>query len=190
MGQYYRGVILEKDFRTSFKDEKAEVKLSPYDYKVGAKLMEHSFIGNPYPETYMTLLGGVFYGYPFVWCGDYADDIREYLYGKDCESDGEKCIPYDFDAKITGIEVENTHYHYLISLSKKQFVDMYKIKDSDDDWGIHPLPLLCCNSNGRGCGDYKGTDMDKVGAWAYDNIGAGNVVPEGFTELITNFKET
>ena len=40
MGQYYHGVILKQNFRTSYKNEEAEVILSPHDYGMGLKLME------------------------------------------------------------------------------------------------------------------------------------------------------
>ena len=67
MGQYYKGVILN--------EEKTEVinALNCYAHGNGAKLMEHSYIGNHYVKAYEHLLATTFKGKPFVWCGDYAD---------------------------------------------------------------------------------------------------------------------
>ena len=67
MGQYYRGVILN--------EEKNEVinSLCCYAHGNGAKLMEHSYIGNHYVRAYEYLLSTTFKNKRFVWCGDYAD---------------------------------------------------------------------------------------------------------------------
>jgi hypothetical protein len=74
MGQYYRGVVLGK---TTKKAKKLIVKeaFCPYTHENGAKLMEHSYVGNWYVKEYERVLAGEFYGYPFVWAGDYADLI-------------------------------------------------------------------------------------------------------------------
>ena len=55
---------------------------------------------------------------------------------------------------------------------------------------IHPLPILCSDGNGRGGGDYNGTNMDFVGRWAYDKIYTDNNVPNGYKKLNISFKET
>ena len=72
MGQYYRGVVLGK---TTKRAKKIIVRMAfcPYAHENGAKLMEHSYVGNWYVKEYERVLAGEFYGYPFVWAGDYAD---------------------------------------------------------------------------------------------------------------------
>ena len=74
MGQYYRGVVLGK---TTKRRKKIIIKQAYccYAHKNGAKLMEHSYVGNWYVKAYEQALGGKFYGYPFVWAGDYADEM-------------------------------------------------------------------------------------------------------------------
>lgn len=196
MGQYYRGVILKKDFRNSFKDEEAEVILSPYDYNNGAKLMEHSYIGNYYLKPYEHLLANQFYGYPFVWCGDYANDIRCYIenlteveFSEKYDEEKKWYIPHYFKGIITNITINKTKQHrYILNLSKKQYVDMQNLKNGKDGLCVHPLSLLCASGNLRGGGDYFGVEKEKVGVWAYDNIGIGDEVPEDFTEFVTNFE--
>lgn len=72
MGQYYRGAILGK---TSKKRNKFIVRKAfcCYVHENGAKLMEHSYVGNYYVKEYEHSLANEFDGYPFVWVGDYAD---------------------------------------------------------------------------------------------------------------------
>lgn len=196
MGQYYIPVILKKDFRSYYKEKKAEVVIKPWEYNCGCKLMEHSWVGNDLCRICEGLLANKYYGYPFVWCGDYADDIRVYIFGdanKKYIDDEQEYLPYLFTDGLSErpkFNNELPHYRYIINLSKKQFVDMDKICGNDEQWVIHPLPLLCSSGNGRGSGDYKGINMDKVGIWAYDNIGVVNEIPEGFTELVVHFLES
>jgi hypothetical protein len=209
MGQYYRGVILGK---TTKKSKKLIIKQAfcCYAHKNGAKLMEHSYVGNWYVKSYEQALANKFYGYPFVWVGDYADEMfntdvyrkaNEYInnvtkrnakkkgyypvengiylaFEKLCK-DGliEKGDENDFVEKV--ITKENANkvetYKYIINFDKKVAV---KIPDeSRTELIIHPLPLLCADGNGRGGGDYHGSNMDLVGSWAYDRIGIGNELP-------------
>jgi len=61
MGQYYKGVNLDKrEF------------IQPHDYDNGAKLMEHSYIENPLLDTVEHLFSpkGNWYKTRFVWTGD------------------------------------------------------------------------------------------------------------------------
>lgn len=73
MGQYYRGVVLSKN---SIKKQKIKVRQAfcCYAYNNGAKLMEHSYVTNHYVKAYEHELATKSFGYPFVWCGDYADE--------------------------------------------------------------------------------------------------------------------
>jgi hypothetical protein len=224
MGQYYRGAILGKK---SIEKEKITIEkaLCCYVHDNGAKLMEHSYVGNTYVGAYVKLLAKKYYGYPFVWVGDYADDKfnvnvhdKALLYIKDViesnakkqgyvrenDSSFNKFIRYDsgdililstmkneddFAEKYSYEEVGGNQldYKYILNLDKKQYVKIPEY--NENEWTIHPLPLLCADGNGRGGGDYSGSDMDKVGVWAYDKIGISNEIPNGFTELVVNFEE-
>lgn len=207
MGQYHRHVILEKNFKEDYRNKKAEVVLTAWDYGMGAKQMETSYLCNPLCGGLVEhLLAGEFYGYPYVYAGDYSDDIRIHIdedvtrenfreiypvedYGE------EEIIPYDFDSKYKGdLELqgkETRQYRYLINLSKNEYVDLvkYDTGDTEDIWVVHPLPLLCCNSKQRGGGDYHGVDEELLGIWAYDCIGFTNELPEGMDEIEVHFAE-
>ena len=57
---------------------------------------------------------------------------------------------------------------------------------------MHPLPLLTCEGNGNGGGDYHSEyGKEYVGTWARDLIGCVSTKKdlEGYTEIIPNFKE-
>jgi hypothetical protein len=58
-----------------------------------------------------------------------------------------------------------------------------------DGWQIHPLPLLTCEGNGRGGGDYGGNDQNLVGLWARNTISVSNDIPDGYEELLFTLHE-
>ena len=195
MGQYYRGAILN--------EEKTEVikALCCYAHYNGAKLMEHSYIGNHYVRAYEKLLGTTFKGKRFVWVGDYAGTN---IYNLACSYTDDRAKEnfknkhgYDTDKTyIDNIYYENNpycktrYYKYLLNYDTKQFVKLPRF--NKDKWVVHPLPLLCADGNGRGGGDYNDNghnDYNKVGIWAYNHIGTSNEIPDGFIELIVNFNE-
>lgn len=69
----------------------------------------------------------------------------------------------------------------LVNHTKNLFVDTRKHAE------IHPLPLLTCEGNGRGGGDYSGPHMEYVGSWARDILSVEDAQwltkREGFAEF-------
>ena len=213
MGQYYRGVILSK-YTSRAKKIIVKQSFCPYSHNNGAKLMEHSYVGNWYVKEYEKALAEEFYGYPFVWVGDYAvNKFDTDVYSKACDfidkatAKNAKVLGYrkqknrfGFADFVRNGEVKNekeltfatpydelmsTTYEYIVNLDKKMFVRIPKKTDV-----IHPLPLLCASGNGEGGGDYEGTNMELIGSWAYDRIGVANELPKSIkTELVVEFKE-
>ena len=211
MGQYYRGAIIK-----SYKNGNVRVRKAfcCYNHDNGAKLMEHSYVGNYYVKEYEKALATKFYGSQFVWVGDYAD--RSEIYDAACKYIEDESLArakrkgYEFNPHgkwgeeyskfVDGKEItasekqfsEKTNYNklkdykYIINLTKKEYVE---IPTKTNDLLIHPLPLLCCDGNGRGGGDYYGSDIEMVGIWAYDCIGIGDEIPDGYTKRVVNFKE-
>jgi hypothetical protein len=174
-------------------------------------LMEHSWICNTVVGTVESLLakGGSWSGKRIVWAGDYAEPepcgkCDECLKGLPCttpEQDRSTLYSiYGTDKHtIRPDEVEykpNGHYRYLVNEDTKEFVDLNKVPVSetwnDEDWKIHPLPLLTCEGNLRGGGDYHSdNDQNLVGSWSRNRIRVQNSKPtfKGAKELIVNFKE-
>ena len=171
MGQYYRPIVLKKNWKLA--NQPVETTLCPYNYGNGAKLMEHSYVGNDFVAAMLYLIANYHYGKPFVWCGDYADEPKTErykkgvnLYNKACElKDKEDLIPHIPEMK------DIPHYKYIINLTKKVYVEVPE--NNPNEWQIHPLPLLTAYGNGRGGGDYF-IDDERVGSWAFDRIGVSN----------------
>jgi hypothetical protein len=181
MGQYYKPINIDKkEFVYS------------HNYNNGLKLMEHSWIGNDFVGVIENLIaeGGDWHGDRIVWAGDYADPDKgrkNNLYSIIGDKEGNEIQP----------EVTKNKYRYVLNMDTKEFVDTKKIPVSDvytDDKGkewpfmIHPLPLLTCEGNGRGGGDFhKGDPL--VGKWARNRISVSTKKPKGYTEIEFNLFE-
>lgn len=173
MGQYWSGVII--------RDKKPIVALSTYILNEGAKLMEHARFSSSYMLFWEELLGNEFYGDEFVWCGDYSegslyDDARGIK-----DSTAEKYAQLIEDINKGNIKRK---YRYIVNISKKQYIDTHECEND-----LHPLPLLCANSNGLGGGDYYGSSMGLIGSWVGDKIGMSEEAPETFEKITPNFNE-
>ena len=200
MGQYYKPCAL-KSADTENSNNPIKWQLDCYKFDELAKLLEHSYVGNWLVQAAEYLLAKE--AAPFVWAGDYADDyagFEDNLYsiGEDagsCKDGLAELKAYGVLTEIKGllsetcyrIERPNT-YKYVINHTKKMYVEIPPHRKGE--LTIHPLPLLTCESNGRGGGDYysdKGKDY--VGAWKYDTISVGNRVPKGYEKLDVLFQE-
>jgi hypothetical protein len=168
MGQYYKPTSVDK-----------MESLYSHDYGHMSKLMEHSYIGNDFVAIAEKLLSpeGKWYKNGFVWAGDYADEepSGDTLYTLAKEIEGEKQV----HPKSTG--------RYIINHTDKDYVDKNIVPEDEEGWRVHPLPLLTCEGNGRGGGDYR-IENDSIGIWARDRISIEDSIPEGYTELIPNFE--
>ncbi len=164
----------------------------------GLKLMEHSWMNNPLCQLVEFLLvpGNAWHMKPVVWAGDYADPEPETVYNwMDQQGDirtHEENL-YDFCEDDNKYKVTKNHkplkrFHYILNHTTKQYVDKTKVPKDKDGWQIHPLPLLTCQGNGRGGGDFRG-DYDIIGSWARNVISVDESIPEGYTELIFDITE-
>lgn len=177
MGQYYKPVSVEK-----------REHVYSHAYGNGLKLMEHSWIGNDFVGVVSDLIaeGGAWHGDKIVWAGDYADEEKN-----------RKSNLYTLSKTEIKPEVSKNKYRYVVNLDTKEFVDTKKTPLSDvyiDDKGkawpytIHPLPLLTCEGNGRGGGDFHKEDP-LVGKWARNRVSVSKTKPKGFTEMEFNLFE-
>jgi hypothetical protein len=212
MGQYYKSVFISEN-------NKPISSVSSYDFGTGAKLMEHSWMKNPFVRFVEKQL--MITPQRLVWSGDYADnedpstltqmEIKA-LADETCQYTNSNVIKdkgvnlytlAEIVGKLTHDEnVKDKYKHdyknvaplnarYLINHDKKQFVDKTKTPRDADGWQVHPLPLLTCDGNGRGGGDFRG-DSSLVGVWARNLISVTtrkSDIPKGFEELIFDIKE-
>lgn len=184
MGQYFKSVVLKKNFKTN-SGNPTIIGLCSWDFNNGAKLMEHSWVGNHFVKAAMQLIAK-YKGYPFVWCGDYAEEIFT-------DINGESANAYMLANTITPSELEEVvkengieeNYKYIVNYTKREYIE---VPEENDDWTIHPLPILTADGNSRGSGDYYGINMNKVGIWAYDRLGVTNKRPH-YKKIKVEFKE-
>jgi hypothetical protein len=191
MGQYYKAVVLNKTKRTPI------AFVSPYDFGGGAKLTETAWMKNDYVGFVEGIL--LIEPKPIVWAGDYADEEPNTDKNLYCMLDGvpkmthDADIPsdksvYDFDF---GTALPK-RFKYLVNHDKKEFVDKTKTPLDSDGWQVHPLPLLTCEGNGRGGGDFRGDEKDLVGRWSRDVIGVTSKksdIPKDFKEVLFDLVE-
>lgn len=188
MGQYYCGCVLKKNFKKN--DMKAVIaSIYPHDYSNGAKLMEHSYVGNEYVKSVMQMIA-LHNGKPFVWCGDYADELFTDEKGEKFNTYmiAPRMNPNDLEKLISENDVEED-YKYIVNYTKREYVEVPEY--NEEEWTIHPLPLLCADGNDRGSGDAhkdRVSDYDLIGTWAYNRIGVTNKRPH-YKKLKVNFVE-
>ena len=124
--------------------------------------MEHSWVANPC----VAKVCGAIYQHPckIAWVGDYV------------ENDWIPNTPFTGNMlwKMEAVEIKSPQIYLssvvheshsdklLVNHSKKLIINgkEYIERNTKDDWCVHPLPLLTACGNGRGGGDYHGSDMD------------------------------
>ena len=185
MGQYYK-IITRKSNKTTVYDRSIK---GDGDY-VMAKLLEHSWWENSTCKAVAASL--VDNPTKLCWCGDYAEPDETEALGFDFEQVwGEDCKDSQLDPAPDGFSLDNLAF--LVNKDKKLFVDLkqYKADSIKDGWCIFPLSILTSLGNGRGGGDYEGSDMDKVGSWAFDSVYFTNKTPpKSYKKLEVSFKES
>ena len=94
------------------------------------------------------------------------------------------------EIKVRPVKKSMSKFRYIVNHDKKQFVDKTKVPEIKDWEGarLHPLPLLTCEGNGRGGGDFRGEDK-RIGMWARDLISIEKEMPSDFEELIFDLAE-
>jgi hypothetical protein len=200
MGQYYKAIILDNNNKPLF-------KFSPLENDNGSKLMEHSWIKNEFVNRVENQLMDE--PKRLVWGGDYADtenykslskDVVKTILKLDSDLDKDEIKKEGINLYTLSEIIDETRFNtgsfkkgkYLINFDKKEFVNKTKVPKDNDGWRIHPLPLLTCEGNGRGGGDYRGETKDLVGRWSRDTIGSSTHktnVPKGFKEIIFDLVE-
>ena len=212
MGQYYKAIFINEN-------QKPIASVSSYDFGSGAKLMEHSWTKNSFVRFVERQL--MVTPQRVVWGGDYADNEEpstltpmeiKSLVDEDSDYWNSEVIKekgvnlYSLSETIGKLtsneEVKNKYEHdfkeiapltakYLINHDKKQFVDKTKTPKDAEGWQVHPLPLLTCEGNGRGGGDFRG-ESDLIGLWARNRISVAtkkSEIPKEFKELVFDIKE-
>lgn len=200
MGQYYAPMIIDKPVAPTVR-----WWFAAHIYGNGLKLMEHSYVGNRFVravETFLRLDGGM----RVVWAGDYADNEvdGENLWQKTLtpnhdDHDYSRCVAitagleplypgYEstLNAVVSAAHVvdvplaSDDECRYVLNLDTCEYVDTTRapFADPGSDWTarIHPLPLLTCEGNNRGGGDYR-SNAAVIGSWARARVSVGGHAP-------------
>jgi len=163
MGQYFLFVILNEDGKT------IQYALNPHRLWQGAKIKEHSYVGNRFTNWAEALLTpeGSYHKSRIVWAGDYAEPIEN---GKNLYNQAIEKIE-EFEKQDDNLLMPETlgEYKYIVNHSKKQYIQLIK---NYEDTEVHPLPFLTAIGEGYN------------GEWAGDIISMEKEKPDEFTEYI------
>lgn len=180
MGQYYKPAILAKNKKTVLQ------WVCSHSFGSGLKLMEHSWAKNPFVRAVESL---IFQNpQPIVWGGDYAENCK-----------GNKSNTYDRCKDSLEVKPEtkltDKETRFVVNHTKKEYVDKTKVPKDNDGWRIAPLPLLTCEGNGGGGGDFyivperQQGNTSLIGTWARDYISIETEKPKDYKELIFDLIE-
>ena len=100
-------------------------------------------------------------------------------------------------ARLVELAQDNEELRFLINDDRKEYVDLWAVP-TVDGLRVHPLPLLTCEGNGRGGGDYHGLNNNMVGIWARNFIRVAendwgllkDLEAHGYKKIVPNFMET
>lgn len=141
----------------------------------GLKLMEHAWFCRPFVVGVLNVIRDR--SARVAWVGDYACENEDYARIAEFSSeDYEACWNYDEEPTEAFPEVpDGSVKGYLVNLDKGIYLDLAEIamaESMEDSHGVgtHPLPILTAIGNGRGGGDYYGSNMEQVGSWAMDRL--------------------
>ena len=184
MGQYYYPILIEENGTRHHFDKSINGNHG------SNKLTEHSWWKNP---TMAKICCNI-YKEPMrvFWVGDYcksAPSVNELTREEMNQLYEDLKLPKESLFSFESLFLDGL---YLVNYSKCEYIDCdnYRSHDRDNDgWVVHPLSILTAVGNGQGCGDYSGTCMDYVGAWAGDIISVEDAPPENFKRLDVYFTE-
>ena len=198
MGQYYSPLVIDKSSNTK--------KLMSWPFDSGAKLMEHSWIGNSYVNAVYALI----HNNPckVAWIGDYSnnpynpdddayaralphDKFSEFFNLVWGENSKESLHPNDFTKEQLSLVNRKTSGMYIINHSRKCYLELgayiqrATVESGDmKGWCTNPLPLLTACGNDRGNGDFDEGNIghENIGIWAFDELEYSDKMPQGYTE--------
>lgn len=132
-------------------------------------------------------------------CVEQDEDDRN-----DWSEETKALYPYLTELKVKKKKAPKT-WRYLVNHDTKEFIDKNAIPvsnvwtdpNSGKEWPfiINPLPLMTCEGNGQGGGDYRYQDTlpteceKKIGTWARALISIERTQPKGYTKVAFDLKE-
>ena len=177
MGQYYKAYVEPLD--------KPPIVLDAWSYENGAKLMEHSWLGNEFVNAVISRIEKR--PARVAWVGDYSDDtdnndlkcdrkVFDTCWGENSTTSkvtifDKSLFCVESEEPFDGIEIVGTGY--FVNHTKSQYIDLKQYAQEarcSHGWVVNPLPLLTAVGNGLGGGDYRGINTSMVGYWYLDKL--------------------
>lgn len=195
MGQYYH--IVEGNADGS--------RISVYDRSVDgeytmAKLLEHSWWENPCCQNAAKLV----FKKPrrLAWVGDYAkqeDFDKEFAKKRNIPENVKmpnvRRRVWGNSGKIRGFKGKGISLDglFFVNHELKEYVNLsgyydWVLSEGAEDV-LCPISLLTAVGNGRGGGDYHGTDDENIGRWAWNLVSLEESAPKGYKEIMVFFIE-
>ena len=147
--------------------------------------MEHSWLKNDFVKSFESLL--INNPQRVLWAGDYAEHDKGYK-----SNVYDRC---DDAIQVKPVNQSKGQHRYIVNHTKKTYVDKRGLPKDNYGWSKHPLPILTCEGNGQGGGDFheanaKG-NFKLVGSWARDliSIESKKETIKGYTKTIFDLKE-
>ena len=85
--------------------------------------------------------------------------------------------------KLNYFQKLSKEFKYIVNHDKKQYIDKTDYKF------IHPLSLITAEGNGRGGGDYQGSNEEKIGNWSRDIISIEKDLLPEYTKFEYKFSD-
>ena len=155
----------------------------------GYKLMETSYIGNQLVNHVVDELVAHRDDSPrLAWIGEYLDDVDDESYPEDLKFLVRTVnSPFEHSLRVTPVQDAAPPKVYIRCPERGEYV-CYD-RTTGGNLLIAAIPLLCAVGNGLGGGDYEGTNMELVGAWAMRELEVCDAEPDGY-DLTEAFRET
>jgi len=176
MGQYYEMLFIDE-----------RKYMYPIDYNwSGLKLTEQSWVGGSFRNAVIGHLMTMPDGCRLAHIGDYSKEELEEKRPDSLEIDDthvkyssmyDMCWTSGIEdrfkmPRISDKEIMEFKWKKTVWVADEDTHEYIKcdFDDPDGQWKMCPLLILLAVGNGNGGGDYHGTNMDRVGSWAFHKI--------------------
>lgn len=192
MGQYYVPLTVEEtgEVKAYSLQENHFRETKDFDYYNGVKLMEHSWIGNRFCDTFSSML--YHHKLRVAWVGDYSYNLEPEEIANAVRNGFENFYELAWGEGVNELDVEYESFDYtgkvLVNWDSEEYLEFDEIEDHNG-WKIYPLSLLTSIGNGHGGGDYRGWNRELCGTWAFDLVSIEDKAPDGFFCCSPDFEE-
>ena len=152
-----------------------EFQYESFENLSGAKLMEHSYVGNRIAIALRNKLAHEWTGLRIYHLGDYSEDMA---------------FPPDEDVIIVQADVSED-FRYVFNLDKKEYLDVSKTPFGEYGYRIDGTLMLTASGYDGGGGYYGKLNTELIGRWFGDRLESSNEIKcPDFKEIYPIFHES